>query len=325
MTNPTRTAGKRGRKQNSGRPRVRLTREHVPASYLPPATLDRYSAIPAASIGMDGNDNVGCCTCADADHEVKSAQVAAGNPEVASTTAEVLAAYSAITGYNPADPSTDQGAEMQSVRDYWQKTGLTLGGTVHKILLFAELDVHTDTLMRWALDQFGTVGIGVNLPNSAMDQFNSGQPWDVVANDGGIDGGHAVAVVGYDASYWYVITWGQVQKVTPAWWRTYVEEAWTTLDADFVNAHSGDDALGGTLFDLGAQFQAVTGQPNPVQPVQPTPQPSPTPTPGPSRTPDAADIALVSVAGPWANEEHLSHQARAVARAIRAWRSAKGM
>ena len=60
MTAP-RMAGKLGRKPNSGKPRVRLTATHVPPAYSPPATLDRYSAIPAATIGMDGNDSVGDC------------------------------------------------------------------------------------------------------------------------------------------------------------------------------------------------------------------------------------------------------------------------
>lgn len=338
MTAP-RTAGRLGRKPNQGKPRIRLTAAHVPPAYTPPATLDRYSAIPADTIGMDGNDNVGDCTCADVDHQIKSVQVAAGNPEVASTAAEVLAAYSAITGYDPSQTqpdgsnSTDQGAEMQTVREYWQKAGFRLGGQSHKILLFAELDIHNDNLVKWALDQFGALGIGVNFPRSAMDQFNAGQPWDVVANDGGIDGGHAVAVVGYDSTYWYVITWGQVQKVTPAWWRAYVEEAWTALTADFVNAHAGDDPLGGTLYDLGAQFAAVTGKPNPVPaPVPPIPSPSPAPAPPappapvptPTPAPDAADIALVATLGPWSREHHVGQNERA-ARAFIAWRTTKGM
>lgn len=263
---------KLGRKPNSGRPRVRLTRGLLPASASPPATVDRYSAVPAASWGMDGNDSVGDCTTADVDHEVKSVQVAASNVEVASTTAEVLAAYSAITGYNPADPSTDQGAEMQAVREFWRKTGFTLGGQPHKILMFAELDVRDDTTVRWALDEVGAIGVGVNFPVSAIDQFNSGQPWDVASDDGGIEGGHAVALVGYDQTYWYVLTWGQVQRVTPAWWGKYVEEAWLSLTEDFVNARSGDDPLGATLVQLGDQFAALTGLPNPV------------PTPGRGRT-----------------------------------------
>ena len=323
MTAPTRQAGRTGRLPNSGKPRVTLHSGHVPPAYTPPATLDRYSAIPAASLGMDGNDNVGDCTCADVDHEVKSVEVAAGNPEVASTAAEVLAAYSAITGYSPDDPNSDQGAEIQTVREYWQKNGFRLGGQVHKILLFAELDVRDGDLVEWALDQFGALGIGVNLSNSAMGQFNSGEPWDVVANDGGIDGGHAVALVGYDESYWYVITWGAVQKVTPAWFAKYVEEAWASLTADFVNAHSGDDPLGGTLYDLGQQFAAVTGKPNPVPPPSPAPAPSPVPSPTPSPV-DPADVAFAAVLHPWVGAHHVGAN-HTVQVAAENWLQEKGL
>ncbi|MFD2421651.1 hypothetical protein [Amycolatopsis pigmentata] len=316
MTSP---ALKLGRKPNSGRRRVSLTSGHLPAAYTPPATLDRYSAIPAATIGMDGNNSVGDCTCADVDHEVKAIQVAAGNTEVASTTAEVLAAYSAITGYDPADPSTDQGAEMQAVREYWRKTGFTLGGQVHKILLFADLDIHNTTLVKWALDQFGAVGLGINFPASAMDQFQAEQPWDVVRGSQ-IDGGHAVALVGYDTQFWYVLTWGRVQKMTPEFFAAYAEEAWTALDEEFVNAHTGTDPLGGTLYDLGQQFAAVTRQPNPVPP--PAPGPAPTPTPGPA--PTAADEAFAAILKPWVAEHHIGEN-RKVQAAAKAWMAGKGL
>lgn len=317
-----------GRLPNSGKPRVRITATHKPPAYTPPATLDRFSAIPAASIGMDGNDEVGDCTIADGDHEVKCAQVAAGNAEVSSTTAECLSIYSAVTGYNPADPSTDQGAEMQDVRSYWQKTGFKLGGQVHKVLLFAEVDVHDVTVAQWALDQFGAVGVGVNLPNSAMDQFNAGQPWDVVADDGGIDGGHAIALVGYDTTGPVFITWGQVQRATWAWWTRYVEEAWTVLTEDFVNAHSGQDPLAATLYQMGQQFSSLTGKPNPVPAPTPTPQPtpvpSPTPTPGPGPDPSDFDAAFASVLHPWVTERHVGGNER-VAHEAKAWLAAKGL
>lgn len=308
MTTPT--TRKLGRLPNSGRPRVRLTADHVPASYSPPATLDRYTAIPVATIGMDGNDSVADCTCADVDHELKCVQVAAGNPEVTSTAAEVLAAYSAITGYDPADPNSDQGAEMQQVRDFWQKTGFTLGGTVHKILLFAELDVHDVTVGQWVLDQFGAVGVGVNLPQSAMDQFDAGQPWDVVADDGGILGGHAVAYVGYTAAGPVFLSWGQVVHATWAWWSAYVEEAWGSFLRDIVDAQ-GNSPTHETLYQLGQEFSAQFGKPNPV----PAPIPSPTPPPGPSPTPvppaptpvpvDEADIAFAQVLIPWQVKHHV--------------------
>jgi hypothetical protein len=257
------TRFKLGRLRNAGRPRVSLISGHRPPAYAPPESVDLYSAIPADTIGMDGNDELGDCTIADADHEAKADEVAAGNTEVASTRDEVVAIYSAVTGYTPDDPSTDQGAEMQAVREYWQKTGFTLGGKLHRILLFADLDVRNESLVKWALDQFGAIGLGINCPASAQDQFGAGEPWTVVEGSE-VEGGHAIALVGYDADWYYVITWGQVQKMAPEFFRRYVEEAWATLSEEFVSAKSGTDSLGGTLFDLGQQFAAVTGKRNPV-------------------------------------------------------------
>jgi hypothetical protein len=273
------TAGKLGRKDPTGAPRIKLTADLIPAApLLPPASVDWYSKVDANTWGMDGNSDVGDCTCAEVDHSTKARQVAAGNAEVRSSAAEVLAAYSAITGYNPSDPSSDQGAVMQDVRDYWRKHGITLGGKLDKVTLFAEVD-HTDPmLIRWCVARFGAVALGFNFPASAMDQFNAGRPWDMVPGSP-IEGGHAVSMIGYDAADAYVVTWGRVQKMTWAFFRSYVEEAWTDISADWLNSQSGQDPLGEVAYALGQQFEQVTGQPNPF------PAPGPTPTPNPGAAP----------------------------------------
>lgn len=255
-----------GRKPNSGKPRIRLTAtELLGVAATPPASVDYYSKVDPASWGMDGNDTVGDCTCAEIDHAVKTMQVAAARPEVVSNAQEVLDAYSAITQYDPNDPSTDRGAEMQAVRNYWRSTGFTLGGSVDKILLFAELDISSTALIEYALSRFGEVGLGIRFPASAMAQFHAGRPWDV-RRHARIEGGHAIALVGYDADFYYVITWGRVQRMTPAFFHRYVEEAWVSLSEDFVNNISGEDPFAETLYQLGEQFSSVTGQPNPVPP-----------------------------------------------------------
>lgn len=335
MTTPSpRIVGKTGRLPNEGRDRVSLRSAHLPTAYSPPQSVDYYSRVPASTWGMDGNDQVGDCTCADVDHEEKLMQVEAGNTEVVSSTVEVLAAYSAITGYNPRDPSTDQGAEMQAVREYWQKTGFRLGGVVHKIALFADLDVTNMTLVKWALDQFGAIGLGVNLPDSAQTQFGEGQPWTVVRGSG-IDGGHAIALVGYDTSWLYILTWGQVQKVAYDWFSTYVEEAWVSISTDFVNAKTGLDALGGTLHDLGAQFEVVTKKPNPfpaptpVPTPGPSPVPVPVPTPGPSPAPTPvppvdADLTLANGLRAWAHARHVGAN-KVAANEVLKWIDEKGL
>jgi len=263
---------------NAARPRVRLRAKAGASaqSFTPPATCNWYAAVPAETWGMDGNDSVGDCTIAEVDHTIKATEVAAGNAEVSSTTDEVLTGYSDVTGYDPNDPSTDQGAEMQQVRAYWRKPGFELGGADHTIVLFAEIDGADLNLAKWACAHLGPVGLGINCPQSALEQFDAGEDWTVVPGSPNA-GGHAISLVGYDAQWLYVVTWGRVVRMSVGFWQAYVEEAWCQLSTEFVNAASGDDPLGEVVRDLGAQFEALTGQPNPF----PAPTPEPIPAPGP--------------------------------------------
>jgi hypothetical protein len=156
--------------------------------------------------------------------------------------------------------------------------------------------------VKLAVAEFGSAAVGLAFPASAMTQFNQNRPWDVVRNDGGIEGGHRVTLVGYDSSYLYVLTWNRVQKVTQAFWNAYIAsqggEAWATVSEDWISAASGTDPEGVDKYALGAQFAALTGQPNPF-PGGPTPTPSPTPTPAPANGPNDADKALAPALKAW--------------------------
>jgi len=274
---------------DAARPRIRLRAPGASGqSFAPPAAVNWYAAVPAESWGMDGNDEVGDCTIAEVDHTTKATEVAAGNAEVASTTEEVLAGYSAVTGYDPADPDTDQGAEMQQVRAYWRKPGFKLGGAEHTVALFAEIDGADLNLAKWACAHFGPVGLGINCPQSALEQFDANQDWTVVPGSPNA-GGHAISLVGYDSTWLYIVTWGRVVRMSVGFWQAYVEEAWTQLSTEFVNAASGNDPLGEVVRDLGQQFEALTGQPNPF----PAPSPEPTPAPGPTPPGGGGDLPFL--------------------------------
>lgn len=233
-----------------------------------------------ASITWDmlGNDAVGDCTCAEVGHQVNQLTWYGSGVEVKPTTAQVLAFYSAITGYNPKDPSTDQGAYVQDVLAYWRKSGL-IG---HTIVAYAAVDVANVIEVKQALALFGSLNVGLSFPGSAMDQFNAGQTWDVVPG-AAIEGGHCVMVVGYDAAGLDLITWGKRIRMTWAFWRAYVDEAWLVLDQDGVKKAGAYFTGLASFYALGQAFTALTGQPNPIP--APTPQPVPVPTPVPTPTP----------------------------------------
>jgi hypothetical protein len=287
---------------NPNRPRLYFSAFRK-AGAVAPASVNYYSGV--INIGMLGNDQWGDCVEAADGHIVEQQTQYGQGAEVVITEAQALAAYSAITGFNPnAGPPgnnpTDQGTEVQAGLQYLRTPGLDN----HAITMFAQLDPTNMADVQLAVAELGIVDIGMAFPASAMDQFNAGQPWDVVAGSP-IEGGHCVVVVGYDSTYLYVYTWGAVQKMTYAFWNEYVAgnggEAWAIISPDWVNAASGTDPEGIDKEALGAQFAALTGDPNPFPAPAPAPTPAPTPTPTPTPAPspsplDPAEVALVSAA-----------------------------
>jgi hypothetical protein len=142
----------------------------------------------------------------------------------------------------------------------------------HKILAFAQVDHTSPAEMEAAAALFGEVLLAINFPNSAMTQFNAGKPWDVVKNDGGIEGGHAICSARYDAAakQWTVITWAKEQPVTFAFLAKYLDEAWVAVSPEWVAAN-GKTPSGLDLAGLGEAFASLTGEPNPFPNDPPQP------------------------------------------------------
>jgi hypothetical protein len=252
--------------------------------------VDYYSQFPAGSWGMLGNDSVGDCVCAAAFHGQDVFEFYGQNVTPAFTTAEAISMYEAISGYNPNDPNSDVGATLQDGLGYWQKTGLA----GYKIDAYAEIDYRNTALLQQCIADFGVAYLALEVPASAMQQFDAGQPWSVVRRSP-IEGGHCVPAVGYDAQYLYVITWGAVQKVEWAFYAKYFEEAWVPISTDWMEA-TGKTPSGLDAATANADFQQLTGSsesPFPVSPVPPTPPTPPTPVPPapPGPTPPAVDAA----------------------------------
>jgi hypothetical protein len=264
---------KLGRKDpDPSKPRLRLA-PYIAKVPAPPAVADWYSKVPAW--GMLLNDRIGDCTCAEVGHQIESLSTYGQGSELVVTDADVLTAYEAVSGYNPATGANDNGALVQDVLNYWRKTGV--GG--HRCLAFAELDAANDTEVKQGVWLFGSLDVGTPIPQSAIDQFNAGQPWDVVANDGGIAGGHSYEMVGYNATGPLFVTWGKVQQATWAWWHKYGApsgggEAWAVITPEFIAAN-GSNPLGASLYTMGQEMAQLTGDPNPI----PAPEPNPGPRP----------------------------------------------
>lgn len=186
-----------------------------------PAVFGHGNLLPV-DVGMLGNDQYGDCVFAGAAHETMLWNDEAGHP-VTFVTQDALADYTAVTGFNPVDPSTDQGTDMQVAASYRKKTGIIDAlGTRHKVAAYVA--VHTLNEATIAAYLFGACGIGIQVPESAQQQFADGDPWDVVRGSQ-IIGGHYVPLVGRAANGNYlVITWGKVQEATPRFLKRYMDE-----------------------------------------------------------------------------------------------------
>jgi len=196
---------------------------------------------------MMGNDTVGDCTCAAAGHDEQLwttyTQVAPFIP----TTAQVLAMYTGVTGYNPADPSTDNGAVLLDVLNYWRNTGLA----GHKIQAYAKLQLKNQKQLQDSIYLFGTAYIGLLLPIAVQEasswELPKGQK--LTGNwEPGSWGGHCVPIVEYDATGVTVITWGAPLKMSYDFYNAYCDEAYAVLSPDWI----GKTGLNPDNFNLAA-------------------------------------------------------------------------
>jgi hypothetical protein len=297
-----------------------------------PAFADYLSHVP--SWPMYGNDTCGDCTIATVGHALQATSLYGAGTEVRLPDDAILSKYEALSGYVPGDDSTDTGLVVQDVLNDWRKNGIE----GHKALAFAGIDPDDFDTVRQAIDLFGWVYLGITVTQSAMNQANSRQPWDVVPNPGPVLGGHAIPAGSYDqtaASEFMVVTWGQLQAMTKAFWSRYVDECWAVILPEWVNA-VGATPTGLDLYSLGEDFASLTGEPNPFPapapppPPPPGPDPEPTPdpvppAPAPSPVPsDIADRDLAEVLHEWLDGHHHVFY-HGVQEACREWLAARGL
>jgi hypothetical protein len=315
------------RPNDPSKPRLLLARAltggPVPA---PPATEDWDTKV--SSFGMLGNDSWGDCDEAMKLHALQTWTANAGT-ELVPTEQDALTAYSEITGFDPkagppGENPTDQGTVMQDALNFWRTKGLLVGGQRHQIVAFAQVN-HTNLQeMRDAVALFGELLVGLAFPDSAMEQFNAGEAWDVVPGAPKPTEGHAVCSARYDAATgdWWFITWGREQRATAAFVRKYVSEAWVAVSQEWLDK-TGQTPTGLHWPTLQGDFALLTGETLPDLP----PAPIPTPVPQPTLDDAGHQLAawLLSHEGQeWLSRHHVGANGSA-ATALRTWAKAEGV
>jgi len=218
-----------------------LMSKYLDMANLPPIPAQFGHEGLITSYGMLGNDSVGDCVLAGAAHETMVWSASAGRfPSFRDV--EVISDYSAITGYDPSDPRSDQGTDMHDAMKYRRQTGiLDSRGLRHKIGAYLWLEPGNVKHIIAATYLFGAVGLGIRFPDSAMDQFDSGQPWSPVGGSL-VSNGHYVSLVANRRNP-VCVTWGKLQEITEGFIRTYCDEAVAMISADYLTAGKTTDGF----------------------------------------------------------------------------------
>lgn len=209
------------------------------SSPLPPepTAVNYTEKIGISNWPMFKNDVIGDCTIASVAHLIQLYTSYTKPSPLIVSQQEIELVYSAVSGWNPNDPSTDNGAVEIDVLNYWANTGICVGDHFDKIAGYARVNPHNPAELRYAVWWFGGLYIGVSMPACWQDTPNDWKmPHNLMgANAPGTWGGHAVPVVAYNEDYLTVVSWGSLVKMDWRSYHTYCDEAWAVISPDFVN------------------------------------------------------------------------------------------
>ncbi len=228
---------------------LRLAR-YLTVAELPSAPVQVDWSHGIANWGMMLNDRLGDCTIAACAHAVQAWSASSVGLELTAPDDVVLQAYEQWCGYDPANPSTDGGGVELDVLTAWRKNGLA----GHALTAFAAASPFDPLGVQTVIYLFGGVYIGIQLPVSAQTQ----EVWDYEPGpngDAGSWGGHAVFVVGYDATGLTCVTWGQLKRMTWNFWHAYVDECYALLGAQWISQHGAPNGF--ALDRLQADLAAI--------------------------------------------------------------------
>lgn len=274
-----------------------------------PATCD-YTA-PALPViqNVEGNDQYGDCVFAEDAHYLAVVTGTGAGKLYSYTEPQTLADYSAVTGFNPSDPATDQGADPTVDLNYRTQNGYADGS---KDAGWALVDATNQAEVQYAINTFGNLKMWFGIPDSiasSLSGLQNGFVWDVSAGSPDPNNGHCIGAGGYNPAQILgaapngqgvlVYTWGFLGLVTwaalAAWFSPGAGGGLAVrVTADWVSQASGKSPTGldlpGLLSAFGTYFGGSLPSPAPSPPAPP-------PAPAPTAPPSLADaVAAVDAA-----------------------------
>lgn len=215
----------------------------APATGLPdpvfPVDLHKKMSVPWGSYGNDINNKVQDCVPAAAAHLIMLwTQVAKGTVTIPAET-DVVAAYKAISGFDPGTGANNDPIAIDQLLDRWQNAGI---GSDKLTILPVPIVPQKKVPLFQSVMLFGGCLVGLKMPLSAKKQTQWAVPPDGAIDNGSVNGirnswgGHCVAVVGYDETFIACVSWGNLILMTHAFYETYNDESYSILSNDWINS-----------------------------------------------------------------------------------------
>jgi len=209
---------------------------HQAMGMLPaePVAGPSWTRAISSAFDMLKNDEIGDCGMVGPAQIIRVTSANAGR-EIIPTAPAVVAEYSALSGYTPANPDSDVGLVLTDVLQKWKSDGLDIDGSgrKHKILGYLALNPKNRTELEWAINLFGAVLQGHTLTQLAM---TDPVYWEVTPNkvDQTPVGRHCTAAFSFNVAGTDNVTWGQFRLARPAFDALFLDESYAVLTEDWA-------------------------------------------------------------------------------------------
>jgi hypothetical protein len=219
--------------------RIPLLADRADFSKFPPLPfrVAWHAKLPVTGVPLLGNDKYGCCVEASVCHFIQQMGLYT-NKEATPTETECLQIYADVTGFNAADPNTDQGtvfAGRGGMLEHWANAGVVVGGRLNRTAGAARLTLTDPLELQNAINVFGFVFVGASLTQADVD---SPFLWD--QKRGPLIGGHEFLLTGFEktthAVRYDVETWNGMWRASDSWIAQSVDEAYIVFDEAFFSA-----------------------------------------------------------------------------------------
>jgi hypothetical protein len=218
---------------------------------LPPSVSWSSAVLSAGGYPLFLNDQLGDCAIAGPGHMIQTWSANAGTIQTP-TDEQILQAYRDVSGYDPADPSTDIGCNLLDVLNYWRQAGI--GGV--KIGAYAAISGWTE--LCYAVSLLGGALLGVSLPDSVVQGDFLANPWDdSVVDAPNPANGHCICSADFSVGQLPVETWGAVKPMSQGFADRFIDEAYVIFSESWLRG-DGTAPNGIDRVALLADLQAIT-------------------------------------------------------------------